>query len=219
MTINELWTIGDVVEKEWKVVKILGGPRGPRRSGFGIVYVLHNLLNGSVDAAKTLQQLVEENTEELKNKFRMEATIWNRLAGHPNIVEPRGVLDFVGLPFMMSEYIEEGDLSLPIRAGLFNDRLAEVCELGMQACDGLTFAQKHGVKAHLDIKPRNFLLRRGHLKICDFGLARTLDGFELKTKGTGVSNDGLALMALPGGVVAGTLMYMAPEHRYTHQKK
>ena len=72
----------------------------------------------------------------------------------------------------MSEYIEEGDLNLPIRAGLFTDRLAEVCDLGMQVCDGLTFALQHGVKAHLDIKPTNCLIKRGQLKICDFGLAR-----------------------------------------------
>ena len=212
MTINELWTVGDVIENEWKVLKILGGPG---ESGFGIVYVLGDLVNGSVDAAKTFQQLVEENTEELRRKFRMEARIWNRLAGHANIVEPRGVFDFVGLPFMMSAYIEEGDLSTPIRAGVFSDRLADVCDLGMQACDGLTFAQEHGVKAHLDIKPRNCLLTRGHLKICDFGLARTLDGFELKSSDTGVFDDSLALMSSSEGTVAGTPMYMAPEQIYT----
>ena len=29
MTIKGLWTVGDVVENKWKVLKILGGPRKP----------------------------------------------------------------------------------------------------------------------------------------------------------------------------------------------
>ena len=103
-------------------------------------------------------------------------------------------------------------MSLSIRAGLFTDRLAEVCDLGMQVCDGLTYALQHEVEADLDMKPTNCLLKRGHLKICDFGLARTLDGFESKNNGRKFSTDALTLInSQSGGLIAGTPLYMAPE--------
>jgi serine/threonine protein kinase len=179
----------------------------------GIVYVLRNNTTHNVEAAKTYQLLIESDSIELRQRFKREAEIWNRLVGHPNIVEPSGVLEFVGLPFMMSEYIDGGDLGHAIREGVFIDNLERVCDIGMQFCDGMAFALDHGVKAHLDIKPSNLLLSESrYLRICDFGIARALDGAPQSTHT--IPDDSsceLFLISTPTGVIAGSPLYLAPE--------
>jgi serine/threonine protein kinase len=107
MQLEDLWKVGDVVENEYEVLRILGGPR---RSSMGIVYVLRYKGTKRVEAAKTYQLLIESDTVETRLRFKNEAKIWNGLKGHPNIVDPCGVLEFAGLPFMMSEYVEGGPL-------------------------------------------------------------------------------------------------------------
>jgi serine/threonine protein kinase len=210
MRIDELWKVGDVVENEYEVLQILGGPQ---KSSMGIVYVLRNKGTRYIEAAKTYQLLIESDSVELRQRFEREAQIWNRLAGHPNIVEPRGVLHFVGLPFIMSEFVDGGDLGHAIRQGAFVDALERVCDIGMQFCDGMAFALDHGVRAHLDIKPSNLLLSDNrYLRICDFGIARTLDGASKSDDSAdNTSSCELLLISTPGGVIAGSPLYLAPE--------
>jgi len=179
----------------------------------GIVYVLRYKGTKRVEAAKTYQLLIESDTVETRLRFKNEAKIWNGLKGHPNIVDPCGVLEFAGLPFMMSEYVEGGDLGMAISNAAFVNNLEEVCDLGMQFCDGMAYALEHGVKAHLDIKPSNLLLAKsGHLQICDFGIARALDGVVPPSRTppeTGACD--LMLISTPTGTFAGSPLYMAPE--------
>ena len=129
MQLEELWKVGDVIENEYEVLQILGGPR---RSSMGIVYVLRNKDTKRVEAAKTYQLSIESDTTETRKRFKDEARIWNGLKGHPNIVDPGGVLEFAGLPFMMSEFAEGGDLGMAISNARFVNNLEEVCDLGMQ---------------------------------------------------------------------------------------
>lgn len=140
---------------------------------------------------------------------------------HPHVVEVYdwGVLPG-GYPFMTLELLatgrgrgggrEPGDPRRPGLGERLRARLAEqgwdpFYDLALQAAAGLDHIHRHGL-VHLDIKPDNLGLKgevgegspsgRLHLKILDFGLARSVTD---------------PLDPSRGGEIRGTLAYMAPE--------
>jgi len=140
---------------------------------------------------------------------------------HPNVVEVYdwGVLAG-GYPFMTLELLatgggrgsgrEPGDPRRPGLGERLRARLAEhgwdpFYDLALQAAAGLDHIHRHGL-VHLDVKPDNLGLKedvgegsrggRLHLKILDFGLARSVTD---------------PLDPSSGGEIRGTLAYMAPE--------
>ena len=82
--------------------------------------------------------------------------------------------------------------------------LRETVDLGRQMADALGHAHSHGL-LHCDFKPANVMLTPGnHVKVLDFGLARTFQGPDSEALGASAS-----LIRNR----AGTPAYMAPEHR------
>jgi len=91
------------------------------------------------------------------------------------------------------EYLPGG--TLRARTGTRPLSLAEIVDFGLQIADGLAHAHEHGV-VHGDIKTENVMFSQdGRLKITDFGSARLHDDRTIAVD----------------GIIAGTLMYMAPE--------
>jgi eukaryotic-like serine/threonine-protein kinase len=105
-------------------------------------------------------------------------------------------------PYLVMEYIPGRTLEQRLNEhGPLE--LLDVLRLGKQIADGLAAAHTQGL-IHRDVKPGNILLETSvddHVKITDFGLARTADDATMTQS----------------GVIAGTPMYMAPEQAHGHK--
>ena len=168
--------------------------------GVAIVYRAQDTLLDRIVAVKILrQQLVGDPT--FLERFRREAQAAARLS-HPNII---GIYD-VGQDgdqyYIVMEYVDGCDLKSFIAANAPLP-VAQALSIAEQVCAALDHAHKQGF-VHRDIKPQNILVSsvagRGtdsapHVKVADFGLARSLT----------------SLTSSQGGLVFGTVQYIAPE--------
>ncbi len=131
-------------------------------------------------------------------RFRREAEIAARL-DHPGITTVFDIDEHRDGAhqrlFMVMELLRGRDLQQLITGHRTGLPIEQVTDLARQALDALACAHEDGV-VHRDIKPANlFLLDRGTLKICDFGIARLAGATKLTATGS----------------IAGTPVYMAPE--------
>jgi eukaryotic-like serine/threonine-protein kinase len=171
----------------YEILEVLG------RGAFGIVLKAFDEKLQRVDAIKVLAPEMAA-TSPARKRFLREARASARVR-HDNVVSIYAVED-EPIPYFVMEYIpgvtlqqrldEHGPLDVP-----------DVLRLGKQIADGLAAAHEQGL-IHRDIKPGNILLETSdndHVKITDFGLARTADDASMTQS----------------GMIAGTPMYMAPE--------
>ncbi|HVT70774.1 MAG TPA: serine/threonine-protein kinase, partial [Trebonia sp.] len=102
-------------------------------------------------------------------RFREEAALLARLR-HPGIVGVHGVgLLPDGGHFLVMELIEGSDLSRQHRPPV-----VEALRWVAEAAEAIAYAHRAGV-VHCDLKPSNLLLGvDGHVRVSDFGLARSL---------------------------------------------
>ncbi len=132
-------------------------------------------------------------------RFHREAELLANLS-HPHIVS---LFDFgttadEGLPFLVTEYIEGGDLRGWMTAGKPLS-LRKAREIVSQVGEALLYLHGKGI-IHRDLKPENILLATESLyKVCDFGLA------VLREKSGSLTRSGHGL---------GTLGYVSPEQQY-----
>jgi serine/threonine protein kinase len=127
-----------------------------------------------------------------RRRFETEAHAAARLA-HPHVVLVFDSGEDDGVPFLVMERLPGGTLADELAAGpLTLDRVRQVAGEILAA-----LAAAHGAGIiHRDIKPGNVLLTEdGHVKVSDFGIAKTVDDVD-QTQTT-------ELIATPG--------YLAPE--------
>src|SRR5262245_14074724 len=164
-----------------------------RRGGMRTVYKAHDPMLDRTVALKVISGDIDV-TDELRARFFREAQACARLS-HPNVITVYDMGDEDGHLYIVMEFLEGEELRQVI-AQKRNVFLEDKLSMMIEVCDGLDYAHKRGI-VHRDIKPGNiYVLRDGHVKLLDFGIAR------IATAEAGLTRTGL---------IMGTLRYMSPE--------
>ncbi len=172
----------------YEVVSELG------QGAMGVVYRAKDPLIDREVAIKTINlSLAQEEREEYEARFYQEAKAAGRLS-HPNIVTIYDVGRSEDIAYIAMEYLQGREL----RDILNDNRLLpveQVLDITSQVALGLSYAHEHGI-VHRDVKPSNVMVvRDGHVKITDFGIARMAS----------------AAVRTQTGMVLGSPKYMSPE--------
>ena len=151
-------------------------------------------------AIKVLPEHLAENPQALA-RFEREAQAVAHLS-HPNILAIHDFGREQGITFAVTELLQGETLRSRLESGRLPVR--KVIEVALQISGGLAAAHEKGI-IHRDLKPENiFITLDGHVKILDFGLARTVPepaGDEAPTQ----------TRRTEPGAVLGTVGYMSPE--------
>ncbi|KAL0415605.1 UNVERIFIED_CONTAM: Cyclin-dependent kinase G-2 [Sesamum latifolium] len=135
---------------------------------YGIVYRARDKKTGEIVAMK-------QELNGLSRSTLREIEILMSLPRHPAIVEFKGVVvDDWNRVFIVIEHVED-DLKGIMKGRKHPLSPNEVKCMTKQLLEGVKFLHENGVM-HRDLKPSNILInRKGHLKICDFGLSRQFE--------------------------------------------
>ena len=179
--------VGETFSHRYRLIaRVAGG-------GMGDVYRAHDLLLDRAVAVKVLQPGLAADPD-LVARFKAEARAAARLT-HPNVV---AVYDWgeesERTYYMVMEFVPGTDLR-DVLVGQGRLEAAQAAAIVADVCDALAAAHESGL-VHRDVKPENVLIAPGgKVKVADFGIAAVAD------------TDRTA----PGGVIPGTLRYLAPE--------
>jgi serine/threonine protein kinase len=178
-------------------LEIAGRYRLDERLGAGGMSTVYRARDNVLERQVAVKLLAEHLSEDdgFLARFRREALSAAKLI-HPNVVQ---VYDSGHDPeahrhFIVMEYVEGPTVAQLMRE---HDRLpvAQAVDIGVQSCQGLEYAHRHGV-IHRDVKPGNLILNPdGVVKLVDFGIAKAAED-------TGITQI---------GSVVGTAAYLSPE--------
>ncbi|MDD5180132.1 MAG: serine/threonine-protein kinase [Gallionellaceae bacterium] len=164
------------------------------QGAMGVVYKAKDPLIDRVVAIKTINLgLAQEEKEEYEGRFYQEAKAAGRLS-HPHIVTVYDVGKSGDIAYIAMEFLQGRELREILNDG---QRLPvdQVLDITAQVALGLDYAHEHGI-VHRDVKPSNIMVvRDGHAKITDFGIARMASS-AIRTQ---------------TGMVLGSPKYMSPE--------
>ncbi|KDQ10177.1 hypothetical protein BOTBODRAFT_36459 [Botryobasidium botryosum FD-172 SS1] len=109
--------------------------------------------------------------EAVLRRARREASVWQNL-GHPNILPFLGLTTLDSITYLVSPWMENGDLLAYVRRHPDADCLT----LLLQVAKGVEYLHTFDpVVVHGDLKAANILITsKGEARIADFGLARGL---------------------------------------------
>jgi len=164
------------------------------QGAMGVVYKARDPLIDREVAIKTINlSLAQEEREEYEARFYQEAKAAGRLS-HPNIVTIYDVGRTEDIAYIAMEYLHGRELR-----DILNDNkvlpIDQIIDIISQVALGLSYAHEHEI-VHRDIKPSNVMvIRDGHVKITDFGIARMAS----------------AAVRTQTGMVLGSPKYMSPE--------
>jgi serine/threonine protein kinase len=174
------------LEGRYQVLKELG------RGGMGIVFQAYDKQLKEQVAIKILSPLLSNNTEALE-RLKLEVSAARRVT-HANVIRIHDISEINGLHFVSMEYFQGQNLKEYIRqSGELS--MMQAFQIASQLCEGLDAAHRQSV-IHRDLKSQNIIINlNNHIKIIDFGLART------------AQREGMTAT----GLIMGTPEYMAPE--------
>ena len=161
------------------------------RGGMGIVYKARDRETGEVVALKVLKPEIAaaaDVVERFKNELRLARKIT-----HKNVCRTHDLHRFGEVAVIAMESVE-GESLRHILSRFAPLSVRKGTEWAGQICAALKEAHAQGI-VHRDLKPENVMLdASGHVKVMDFGIARSLE-----------------VGATTTGSVVGTPAYMAPE--------
>lgn len=167
--------------------------------GMGEVYRAWDTRLGRTVAVKILRP----DKVGSRQRFHREARVISRLS-HPHICSLYDVGEENGTSFLVMEYLEGQTLADRLDDGAIP--LAHALRYGVEICDALAEAHRHGV-IHRDVKPGNVMLTRDGLKLLDFGLAKLREA-----EADDAAQETIETLHLTHeGEILGTVSYMAPE--------
>lgn len=164
------------------------------QGAMGVVYKARDPLIDREVAIKTINlSLALEERDEYEARFYQEAKAAGRLS-HPNIVTIYDVGRSGDIAYIAMEYLHGRELR-----DVLNENktlpVSQVLDVIIQVAQGLSYAHEHEI-VHRDVKPSNVMIvRDGHVKITDFGIARMAS----------------AAVRTQTGMVLGSPKYMSPE--------
>jgi len=172
------------------------------RGGMGVVYRARDTRLGREVALKVLADPMAD--ADLARRLRQEARAAAALT-HPALSVVYEVDEAEGATFIAMELVRGEPLSTALARGpLSPDR---ALELAIEVVEGLAEAHAQGV-VHRDLKPKNVMLTAsGHVKVIDFGLAKTVHRRSPADSGADTPVRGDA----DAGRIMGTAAYMSPE--------
>ncbi|HUX89490.1 MAG TPA: serine/threonine-protein kinase [Gallionellaceae bacterium] len=164
------------------------------QGAMGTVYKAVDPLIDRIVAIKTINlSLAMDEKDEYESRFYQEAKAAGRLS-HPNIVTIYDVGKSGEIAYIAMEFLQGRELR-----DILNDGkrmpVEQVINVVAQVAQGLAYAHENGI-VHRDVKPSNIMIvRDGHVKITDFGIARMAS----------------AAVRTQTGMVLGSPKYMSPE--------
>lgn len=164
------------------------------QGAMGVVYKARDPLIDRVVAIKTINlSMAMDEKEEYEGRFYQEAKAAGRL-NHPNIVTIYDVGKSGNVAYIAMEFLEGRELRDIMNDGALLP-VDQVLHTVAQVAQGLAYAHEHDI-VHRDVKPSNIMvIRDGHVKITDFGIARMASS-SVRTQ---------------TGMVLGSPKYMSPE--------
>jgi serine/threonine protein kinase len=164
------------------------------QGAMGTVYKAVDPLIDRIVAIKTINlNMALDEKDEYESRFYQEAKAAGRLS-HPNIVTIYDVGKSDEIAYIAMEFLQGRELRDVLNDGK-RMPVEQVINVVAQVAQGLAYAHEHGI-VHRDIKPSNIMIvRDGHVKITDFGIARMAS----------------AAVRTQTGMVLGSPKYMSPE--------
>ena len=161
------------------------------------VFLASQTSAGGDVVVKTLNPAIPGDEFDGKTFVRETANLASM--NHPHVIRIHdyGIQD--GMPFIVMDYLRQGDLTQKLAKGL---EIHELIRVINQVSSALDYAHTKGV-VHLDVKPENILFSdRDVAVLSDFGIAE----FQRKKSGVGERR-----------TVLGTPAYMSPERALGHE--